>query len=253
MNQEITTNGDFSSASLIRNVDFTETVGMEGRYVAKCFDKDGNLKWEDTIDNVVTAIGKQLMLDTILAGSAFTATVTMGLVGYTGTLVTAGSFVVGATYQIASVGTTSFTSIGASSNTVGVVFVATGVGSGTGTANLIGTFAAADTQASHAGWLEVGSANAPAYSGTRKTPTFSASTSSGTSPANVTTKTTSAASSFTFTSSGSVGGCFININGTSAIDNTTGTLYSAGAFTGGVKTVASTDQLNVTYSTTATS
>jgi hypothetical protein len=32
------------------------------------------------------------------------------------------------------VGTTSFTSIGAASNTVGVIFTATGVGSGTGTA-----------------------------------------------------------------------------------------------------------------------
>lgn len=48
--------------------------------------------------------------------------------------VTAGSFVVGVTYTIASVGTTNFTLIGASSNTVGVTFTATGVGSGTGTA-----------------------------------------------------------------------------------------------------------------------
>ncbi|CAB4125443.1 hypothetical protein UFOVP58_140 [uncultured Caudovirales phage] len=46
----------------------------------------------------------------------------------------AGNFIVGQTYTIASVGTTSFTAIGASSNTVGVTFVATGVGSGTGTA-----------------------------------------------------------------------------------------------------------------------
>jgi hypothetical protein len=201
MHNEITTNGDFSSASLIKNADFTETVGMEGRFVAKCYDKDGNLKWEDHIDNLVMAIGKQLMLDTILAGSAFTATVVMGLVS------------------------------GASTP----------------------TYAAADTQASHAGWLESGSTNAPTYSGTRKTPTFSAATSSGTTPSNITTKTTSAAVSFTFTGAGTVAGCFININGTSAIDNTTGTLYSAGSFTGGNKTVASTDQLNVTYSTTATS
>jgi len=201
MHNEITTNGDFSSASLIKNADFTETVGMEGRFVAKCYDKDGNLKWEDHIDNLVMAVGKQLMLDTILAGSAFTATVVMGLVS------------------------------GASTP----------------------TYAAADTQSSHAGWLESGSANAPTYSGTRKTPTFSAATSSGTTPSNVTTKTTSAAVSFTFTGSGTVAGCFININGTSAIDNTTGTLYSAGSFTGGNKTVANTDQLNVTYSTTATS
>lgn len=46
----------------------------------------------------------------------------------------AGSFVVGNTYTIASVGTTSFTSIGAAANTVGTTFVATGVGTGTGTA-----------------------------------------------------------------------------------------------------------------------
>jgi len=48
----------------------------------------------------------------------------------------AGSFVIGASYTITLVGTTSFTSIGASANTVGVSFVATGVGSGTGTATL---------------------------------------------------------------------------------------------------------------------
>ena len=47
---------------------------------------------------------------------------------------TAGSFEPGATYTILSVGTTDFTAIGASSNTVGVVFVASGVGTGTGTA-----------------------------------------------------------------------------------------------------------------------
>jgi len=48
--------------------------------------------------------------------------------------VTAGSFVVGATYTILTVGTTNFVSIGASASTVGITFVATGVGSGNGTA-----------------------------------------------------------------------------------------------------------------------
>lgn len=48
----------------------------------------------------------------------------------------AGSFVVGSTYKIASIGTTSFTSIGAVSNNVGVWFTATGAGTGTGTAIL---------------------------------------------------------------------------------------------------------------------
>jgi hypothetical protein len=51
-----------------------------------------------------------------------------------GSTVTAGSFVVGKVYTIISLGTTSFTSIGASSNTVGLAFTATGVGTGTGTA-----------------------------------------------------------------------------------------------------------------------
>ena len=59
---------------------------------------------------------------------------TLALQG-SGALVSAGSFVVGQQYQIVLVGTTSFTSIGASANTVGIVFTATGVGAGTGTAN----------------------------------------------------------------------------------------------------------------------
>jgi hypothetical protein len=48
--------------------------------------------------------------------------------------VTAGSFVVNTIYTIASIGTTDFTLIGASGNTVGVIFTATGIGLGSGTA-----------------------------------------------------------------------------------------------------------------------
>lgn len=53
--------------------------------------------------------------------------------GYT---VTAGSFVAGKIYRIATVGTTDFTLIGAVNNTVGTHFIATGAGTGTGTAEL---------------------------------------------------------------------------------------------------------------------
>lgn len=110
---------------------------------------------------------------------------------------------------------------------------------------LKGTGAAAvgDTQASHAGWLEVGTANAPTYTGPRKTPSFSA--------ASAGSKTTSAAVAFAITGAGTVAGCFINQGGSSAIDNTTGTLYSAGDFTGGSKTVDNGDTINVTYTATA--
>lgn len=58
------------------------------------------------------------------------------LYGFGAVNTTAGSFVVGKTYKITAIGTTDFTLIGASSNSTNLVFVATGVGSGTGTAAL---------------------------------------------------------------------------------------------------------------------
>ncbi len=51
-------------------------------------------------------------------------------------VVPAGLLVIGNTYKILVLGTTDFTLIGATSNTVGTVFVATGVGAGTGIACL---------------------------------------------------------------------------------------------------------------------
>ena len=54
----------------------------------------------------------------------------------TNAAVTAGSFVLNSYYRIETIGTTDYTSIGASANGVGVIFKATGVGSGTGTATL---------------------------------------------------------------------------------------------------------------------
>lgn len=48
--------------------------------------------------------------------------------------VTAGAFVVGTGYTVLTVGTTDFTAVGASTSTIGVHFIATGVGAGTGTA-----------------------------------------------------------------------------------------------------------------------
>lgn len=106
-----------------------------------------------------------------------------------------------------------------------------------------GTAVVADTQASHASWLEVGLANAPTYTGNRPTPTFSAASAGA--------KTTSSAVTFAITSSGTVAGCFINIGGSATKDNTTGTLFSAGDFTAGSKTVTSGDTLSVTYTATA--
>ena len=51
----------------------------------------------------------------------------------------AGTFVIGDTYTILTAGTTNFVAIGAANNNLGTVFVATGVGSGTGTASGVTT------------------------------------------------------------------------------------------------------------------
>ena len=103
-----------------------------------------------------------------------------------------------------------------------------------------------DTQASHPGWFEAGATNAPTYSGTRKTPTFSSATN-----ANPSVLSTSSAVVFSMTGSGTVTGAFINIGGSATIDSTTGTLFSAGNFTAGSKTVTSGDTINVTYTLSA--
>jgi len=101
---------------------------------------------------------------------------------------------------------------------------------------------AADTGASHAGWTEAGVTNAPTYSGNRKTAAWSAASSGS--------KALSAALAFTFTGAGTVKGCFMvfESGAVNSIDNTSGTLLSAGLFSGGDRIVANTDVLNVSYS-----
>lgn len=73
--------------------------------------------------------------------------------------VTAGSFVTGQRYQIVSTGNTNFTLIGAADSNVGTVFIATGAGTGTGTADLDDTVelqAAMDSVAVSGVWLDGG-------------------------------------------------------------------------------------------------
>ena len=52
-----------------------EGMGIEGWYHVVCRDKDGNIKWEDEFPNLVVAVGKQLMLDTLLRTSGTYTTV----------------------------------------------------------------------------------------------------------------------------------------------------------------------------------
>lgn len=61
-------------ASVIRGAGTHEQMKIKGHFVFECFDKDGNLKWRDVIENTVATVGKNLALDTILAGAAYTVT-----------------------------------------------------------------------------------------------------------------------------------------------------------------------------------
>lgn len=90
--------------------------------------------------------------DTVYAnGFNVTLNVDVLIGGANNPTVSAGSFVAGQWYEIAFVGTTSWTGIGAASNTAGTIFLATGVGSGTGTAKAIATITTAANTAAGAG------------------------------------------------------------------------------------------------------
>lgn len=194
--------GDSAVVTLQANAVNKETVGVEGHYHVECRDAEGNLKWEETFPNLVNAVGKELMLNTLLRTS--------------GTYTTVGPF-------------------------LGLISGSTP------------TFAAADTMASHAGWTEFVNYTVGG-SAVRGTATFGAASSTGTTPSNVTTCAASAVLYTITGAAGTVGGCFL-VTGTGAVNtqnNTSGTLYSAGAFGTARLTVAG-DTISVTYSTTATS
>jgi len=72
MHKEIQGFGDNATATLQANVTIPEGMGVEGFYKVVCRDAAGKLKWEDEFPNLVVAVGKQLMLDTLLRGSAYT-------------------------------------------------------------------------------------------------------------------------------------------------------------------------------------
>ena len=201
MQKELSNFGDHAQVTMQSNVVGAESVGVEGYYHVVCRAADGSIKWQDEFPNLVNAVGKELMLDTLLSGSAYT---------------TVGPF-------------------------LGLISGATP------------TFAAADTMSSHGGWTEFINYTVGG-SAVRGTASFSSATSTGTTPTNVTTKTASAITYTITGAGGTVGGCFLvtGSGASSTQNNTSGTLYSAGAFAVAKVTTAG-DTVSVTYSTTATS
>ena len=57
-----------------------DNVFAHGTFIFKCYDKNGNLKWEDKADNLVVKEGAQYMNDTFFTGSTYTAAWYLGLI-----------------------------------------------------------------------------------------------------------------------------------------------------------------------------
>jgi hypothetical protein len=67
--------GDSAIATLNTNAISADDMGVQGHYHVVCRDKDGNIKWEEEFPNLVVAVGKQLLLDTLLRTSGTYTTV----------------------------------------------------------------------------------------------------------------------------------------------------------------------------------
>lgn len=202
MHKETGSCGDYAVATLQANANIPEGMGIDGYYHVECRDAQGNLKWSEEFPNLVVAVGKQLLLDTLLRTS--------------GTYTTVGPFL--------------------------------------GLTNASLTPAATDTMTTLVGGGKEFTNYTVGGSAVRGTAVFSASSSSGTTPSNVTTST---AASITYTITGAGGtvyGCFLvtGSGASSTQSNTSGTLYSEGNFST-AKTTTAGDTVSVTYSTTATS
>lgn len=155
-------------------------------FLVTCFDRDGNVKWEDEARNLVTTAGKNDLLDKYLKGSAYTAAWFVGLIDLT-----------------------SYSAI-----------------------------AAADTAASHAGWIE-----ATAYSESTR-PALTLGTVAAGSVDNSASKAT-----FSINATKTIKGAFTISNSTKG--GTTGTLYNAALFSGGDRAVNNGDTLAVQATYTA--
>lgn len=174
---------DNVGASVQKSTGVDGQVKLGGVFHFKCFDKDGNLKWEDSTHNLVVNAGLKYLNDTFFSGSSFTATWYLGLVN----------------------------------------------------ASPAPSYAAGDTLASHAGWVETTD-----YTGNRKPVTFGAATTADPSVIS----NTAVPSQFAMNGTVTVAGAFL----CDAATGTSGVLFSVSSFQSpGNRNVVNGDTLSVTY------
>ena len=202
MNTERIDPRDSAGVSIARAAGLADELDLHGTYHVECIGADGQVKWTDTIENLVTTEGKNALLTHALKASALTQTVVLGLVESTG-----------------------FTAFNATNTAANI----TAIGGGSPTN----------------GWNEAQTSQCAA----RGTPSF------GTASAG--SLATSAAVAFSMLATATMKGAFLMIKSTAGVapttttGNTSGALYSCGAFSGGDRAVINGDTVNVTYTASA--
>jgi hypothetical protein len=177
---------DKAAASVNMGGDLTSRARGGGVFHFKCYDKDGNLKWEDKAHNLVVNEGLEAMNNEFFAGSGYTATWYLGLVDNSPSP----------------------------------------------------SYAAGDTMASHAGWVE----NEDYSELVRQTCTFGAA--SNADPSVIDNSGSPAV--FSIDATATIAGAFLTDDDTKG--GTSGLLFSASTFQApGSRAVVSGDTLNVTY------
>lgn len=174
---------DSVGASVGKMSGFSSGARGGGVFHFKCYDKDGNVKWEDKAHNLVVNEGLQDMNTKYFKGSTYTAAWHLGLVNNSPTP----------------------------------------------------SYAAGDTLASHAGWVETTD-----YSGNRQAVTFGTATTADPSVID----NSGSVAQFSITGTVTIDGAFL----ASVNTGTSGVLFSVSAFQSpGDRSVVSGDTLNVTY------
>jgi hypothetical protein len=149
---------------------YLDVIDATGKYSStNIFAQDGIIYKEDyqesenfqfTSSTEVNAIVRDTLkplISNITTGHLYYDTATRN--SPQGSTINATSMVAGTVYKIVSVGSTTFTNYGASANTVGTIFTATAVGTGSGTVATVAVW----TQTSNTGSRSLGTFNSPNY------------------------------------------------------------------------------------------
>ena len=80
MSNEIAKSTDSVTVGMVAGSQSVQQASGGGVFTIQCFDKDGNLKWEDAAHNLVVNTGLQDMNTQYFKGAAYTAALYLGLV-----------------------------------------------------------------------------------------------------------------------------------------------------------------------------